>query len=259
MEQGLSEWEWNQLKMVIKSDSVRKRFREELDYLEQYGNLLIVIKSNDLLAHLLAYAWKDFYRVALVCKRFNFVTKTRAYWGALAKHYFKSKLPAIILKQVNFFHMLPEEKPAYTYLQGIFKIPRSKTPFVARFIESIRLVYPSVVSKHERVFSVGWIDNNPIEYFISHYLAETGKYTRVSGATQICEFFNDLQRKKLTWTEMKDPNNDEIICVNTYCEVYDPERNQTWYGQPGKPTSCKKHFLSASEMMPGPLSWGVWK
>lgn len=259
MEQGLSEWEWDQLKLVIKPDSARKRFREELDYLEQFGSLLNVIKSDDLLTHVLAYAWRDFYRVALVCKRFSLMTRTRAYWGALAKHFFKGKIPAAILKQVNFFHMLPEEKPAYTYLQGIFKMPRSDVPFIACHEDAIRLSYPSTdCPQQEGVFAMYWGDDLK-DYVISHYLCDTEEYTRVLGATQNCEFFGYLQCKKLIWNDMKDPKTGEIISVYTYCEVYDPERNQTWYGQPGKTTSDKSDLLEATEMMPNPLCWGVWK
>lgn len=255
MAQGLSDWEWDQLKMVAEPENVRKQFREQLEYLERFGDFLVF--SDYLLAHLLAYAWRDFYRVALVCKRFHCVTTTRAYWGALAKRFFHRKLPTPILEQVNFFHMLPEEKPAYTYLQGIFKKPRKKLPFIRCHPKDIRLVYPSSVPEQEAVFSVTCNDDMN-RFTIWHYQLKAQSYDWALGVTQCCEFFNYQKSKKLVWYNTKQPNG-ELVSVNVYCEVYDPERNQTWYGQPGTQIGDTTSGLSVVDMMPGPLSWGVWK
>lgn len=256
MAQGLSDWEWDQLKMVAKPETVRKRFREELEYLGRFGDFSML--SDCLLTHLLLYAWKDFYRLALVCKRFHCVTKTRAYWAALAKRFFHGKIPAPILEQVNFFHMLSEEKPAYTYLQGIFKKPREEAPFIySRDSDDICIVYPFPDRRRqEGGLLICWHDDLK-KYSIQHFCSDAGSNNSSIGEPQYCEFFNYSRAKKLVWVNTR--RDRSIVSVYTYCEIYDPDRNQTWYGQPGKNTSTRDQYLTDDEMMPGPLSWGVWK
>lgn len=255
--QGLLEWEVDFIQKIDPT-IIRKRLREELDYLYSVGPITDAIKCNKLLSHILAYAWQSTYRLALVCKRFCTITRTKDYWSKLAKHALKDVIPAPVLLSLNFFYFAKDSDPTHLFLQGLLK----KSKFVKTDDQKgIMLFHPHDEQRKGRL-SVSWMDmekeNDTPNYLMEYSLTRNNMngdsiigelYTRI--------YFNYWKMRKLVWfygTTTGPGKN--LRCV--YCEVYDPDKNLTWYGQPGI-TEAASALPGPKGMYPTPNSFGVWK
>lgn len=92
-----------------------KRVRETEEF--DTGNGFTVSKLPDsFLVHLLSYAWRSHYRLALVNHCFLAITRSRAYWKAVACRALQDKVPLQILQQVDWFCELEPDEPLHFYL-----------------------------------------------------------------------------------------------------------------------------------------------
>lgn len=263
--QGLSKWEWNMIKN-IPADVIRKRFRDELDHQSRVGNLLEALKDDNLLTHVLAYAWKSTYHIALVCKRLWIITRSRIYWSNLAKHALKHFIPQNILNQVNFFHLMEDNVPSRMRLQGLLK-RKNLSSWMKKRGEYLELYYPH--PKGFVIFDLSWarMDGESNDFYsISHsIITDTNKREHVLMERRRVEYFNHSRWRKLEWEDRKlfpeEYDGKEIPTISTfhYCEIFDPQRGQTWYGQPGIHEKLSNLQFDDADCLPGPQSWGVWK
>lgn len=244
----LTHWEFDFIK-YIDPGVVRKRLREEFDHLYSVGTLVDAIKNDFLMTHLLAYAWKSTYHLALVCKRFWIITKSHAYWTALAKHALKDMIPSQILNQVNFFYFHKETDPSHLFLQSLLKKPQA----IKMENNSIEFYSTDVA------FDITWFDDNSTVY--SCYMGETRtKGEKVTiGARQVRVYFNSPSGlQKLVWNDMQKRDGSKVSKYH-YCELYDSQTGLTWYGQPGTTETHTSVLPGADLLKPGPHSFGVWK
>ena len=256
--EGLLEWELNYIQKIDPS-LIRKRLREELDYLYSVGTIVDAIKHDDLLSHILAYAWESTYRLALVCKRFWIITKSRAYWAELAKHALKDEIPAKVLSSINFFYFIKDTDPAHLHLQGLlkkFKFARNEES------TSLYLYHPYDYQRKGRL-TISWAnkkDSVVPSYFLEYALFKNANPSEIiAGELHTRVFVNHDQSKKLCWFSALTPDTKKKVLRCVYCEIYDPDRNQTWYGQPGMTESFSNILPSGSDLYPTPYSFGVWK
>lgn len=263
-EKGLSDWEWSVIKHA-KPSFLRKRFREEFDHLYSVGTLVDAIKNDFLLSHILAYAWKSTYHLALVCKRFWIITKSRVYWSALAKHALKDVIPINVLSVIDFFYFLKKDEPFNLHLKGLLMKDKAYQPRVERQDESIYLYYPHNAERDGRIV-IGWAkdkeetNSNPIlpPYILEHSLLVVGLRKEIYGEMHVRIMFNYQRPKKLVWFNFE-KSDDTIVSRYVYCEIYCPNRNQTWYGQPGILESKIEDMPYDQELFPRSHSFGVWK
>lgn len=242
MEEGLTDWELNIIK-YLPANKLRKLLSDDFAHHQAVGTLLFAIKDNDLMTYLLAHAWQFTHRLAMTCTRFWKITKSRAYLALLAKHALKDKIPNHILNQINFFHRMEDDMPLSAYLQGVFN-----NNFSAKDRE-VELYY--LHNGKQKVFRIHWKKNTLPKYVLEHYHGSSmGRYRN---APQFCEFFNYKRSRKLSWVDAADHSS------YFYCEVFNPERGETWYGAPGKSTGPLSEYPSPDDMFPKQHSWGVWK
>ncbi|MEO6077955.1 MAG: hypothetical protein ABIP54_04165 [Candidatus Andersenbacteria bacterium] len=238
----VTEWELDFIRHVNPS-VLRKRLRDELEPLYSVGTLVEAIKADDLLCHILAYAWESTHAMALVCKRFYNSTKMPRYWVALAKHALKDRIPTKVLESVNFFYFAQDDEPAHLFLRQVLK----KRKCLEKLFENgDTILFYSKRGASLRLMLCTEDVNDELPRYILEYAPNiNGAYTFI--------FFNYLCRRKVVWT-----NSLTRSCYE-YCEVYCPERNQTWYGQPGtRETTITREVLDYEEMLPNPRSLGVW-
>lgn len=245
--EGLLDWEVDFIQKIDPS-IIRKRLCEEFDYLYSVGPITDAIKNDDVLSHILAYAWKSTYNIALVCKRFWIITKSRAYWAALAKHALKDVVPAKVLTMINLFYFLKETDPSHLYLQALLKRPQSilkKTNYV-----EFRCIHG--------IFDIVWYDD-PFE--CSMFRAYTIDSTKVAlGLKQTRVWFVPRGSiHKLVWHDMKQEGGENKMSIYEYCELHDEKTGLMWYGQPGIERSDAKGTPTEDQLMPNSKSFGVWK
>lgn len=247
--EGLLGWE---LDFIQKIDPgiVRKRLREELDYLYSVGTIVEAIKADDLLSHMLVYAWKSTYHLALVCKRFWIITKSRAYWRMLAKHALKDSIPRLVLNQVDFFYSLKDMDPSHLFLQALFQ--RSRANAIITTVDSVEF------RSSNHIFEVLWYNDHPDQWSIYMGRTHNGGKLITNGMQQIRAYFNGKGTKLLVWHDTVKPNGAEVS-IYDYCEVYNPETGLTWYGQPGIEESAISVMPKSFDLMPKKHSFGVWK
>lgn len=256
-EEGLLDWEVDFIQKIDPS-IIRKRLHEEFDYLYSVGPITDAIKNDDVLSHILAYAWKSTYNIALVCKRFWIITKSRAYWAALAKHALKDEIPAPILLSLNFFYFAKDADPAHLFLQGLLK----KKKFAQTEDKKCVMLFHPYDEQRKGRLSIGWNgwDNKSVlpNYFIEYSLVRNNQNgNSIYGELYTRIFFNYVLTRKLIWFEALTNDNKKVIrCV--YCEVYDKDKNLTWHGQPGT-TEVTSALPSGPDLYPNPNSLGVWK
>jgi hypothetical protein len=158
----------------------------------------------------LAYAWESTYRLALVCKRFWIITKSRHYWAELAKHALKDIVPKQVLSQVNLAYFLKDTDPSHLILQALFKKPKS-IEVDDKSIEFSTLGY---------IFDINWYFD-PLEYSIYKVESVGGKIVPF-GLRQTRVFLEDISGiKKVVWhnNRKKDGSTKSIY---HYCEVQHP-------------------------------------
>lgn len=262
--QQLSEWEWSAI-LHATPDQIRKRFREELTHLYSVGTLLDAIRCDRLLSHVLAYAWRDTYRLALVCKRFKDITRGRQYWAALARHALKGKMPPAILEQVNFFHGLEDNDPPHTFLHVLLaKVrgvvvghPISKA--LQRGLESFggknRLAFYGFrlhVGDNHYCLDIQW--ENDKQYSLGNYYA--AQY-----ASEACDhipvrrtFFGHPTIRRLSYLVRQGTHKSN--CLVRYVEIFCPKKGKTWCGEPA---SLMASTMEEIYMYPSAQSMGYWK
>lgn len=249
MDEGLSDWEWSAIKCAA-PDKVRQLFKDELDNLYRVETILAAT-PDALMTHLLAYAWRSTTHLASTCRRFWIITKSRAYWALVSKHALRNTIPDHILNQVNFFHRMDDTMPLNLHLRSLVCNSFSITDTSSTV--DIQLFYTHKEVK--RVFRFVWVKETD-KYIIHHFVGSKVISRGVNGCLRTCEFFNFLCSRKLMWIDDIQTGKSMYF----YCEVFDPERGLTWYGEPGSHEAKNDAgFLAADEMMPGPNSWGVWK
>lgn len=96
--------------------------------------------DNNLLKHVLSYAWCSYYHLALVCRRFFSMTKSREYWRAIAvkAFYVKTNVPVPILHQVDWFFGLEPNEPLHFYLWTLWSARPSV--FYTRTVDQVELM-----------------------------------------------------------------------------------------------------------------------
>lgn len=250
--QKLNEWEFNFIQNIDPT-VLRKRLRDEFEYLYSVGTILNVFKNDDLLAHILAYAWKHTYHIALVCKRFYAITKTKRYWTALAKHALSPQIPQRILPLVNFFFFCKPEDPVYLCLQGI--LTKKYRPQSCE--NAVRLFYPIDGIRLGRLI-ISWEITGEC-YMLEHgNIMNATPRSFIYGETHTIVSFGHHDIQKVVWVNVHLPSRSFPVSRYQYCEVYCPKRNQTWYGQPGILESPTDVLLDYEELYPSVYSFGVW-
>ncbi|MEO6077626.1 MAG: F-box protein [Candidatus Andersenbacteria bacterium] len=257
-----NEWELDFI-CHINPSILRKRLREEFEYLYSVGTLVDAIRNDDLLCHILSYAWKSIYTLALVCKRFYTITKMRRYWTALAKHALKDRIPPKVLEAVNFFYFAKDDDPAHLFLQAL--VVKNNLWDIKCMLEeekAIYLYFPIGDGKKVGRLCIAWrneFKDNLCHYSMGYGLYGPGVKTReIDGELRTHISFNHPVRRKLVWINVKQTDGSRVSKYQ-YCEVYCPERNQIWYGQPGTIETSTDEFPTPEELYPGPNSLGVWK
>lgn len=244
----LSEWEWSVIKNATPAE-LRKRFREELDEINRAGSILDIVGDNHLLARVLAYAWKSTYCLALVCKRFHAIVQGRTYWQALAKHALRTKVPAVILEQINFFYGLESTDPPHYYLQGFLKR------------NDCNIYEGSCIELHHhpgnQCVEIHWAEKKSAKdnvFYLCFFQKKDGEI--VPETDMITVHYNHPYRRVLVQSSMSKRVGWRRL---HYCEVYDEESGKTWCGQPKTREKHEDSGIAKSDLLPGPHEFGVWK
>lgn len=241
----VTEWELDFIRHVDPS-VLRKRLRDELEPLYSVGTLVEAIKADDLLCHIMAYAWESTHAMALVCKRFYNIIKMRRYWAALAKHALKDRIPPKVLESVNFFYFAQDDEPAYFFLRQVLEKRKCLEKLFDDNGDTIMFRRGKIGASLRLMWETKDVKDDELPCY-------TLEYAPSIKGVYICIFFNYQCRRKVVWT------NSLLRSCYEYCEVYCPERNQTWYGQPGtRETPITEGILDYEEMLPNPHSFGVW-
>jgi hypothetical protein len=250
--QHLSEWEWSVV-LHANPEQVRKRFRVELEYLYNVGTLLDAIPYDSLLSHMLAYCWRDTYRLALVCKRFLKITRGREYWAALARHALKTTIPAPVLAEVNFFHGLAENDPPHMFLHVLFA--KSKHFGVLYF--GNKAVFHGLQLKvgSSAVYCLGVTWESKNIYFLENYYCSVFGGAVDGNIPTRRTYFNHQTRRKIVYF----CSNGVRSTILRYVEIFLPAVGKTWHGEPNDALFKSLREDTDDQLFPGPNSMGIWK
>lgn len=283
-EEALSTWEFEQLRF---QPNVRKRLRVELEAIHRQGSLVEAFeKHNDLLAHLLAYAWRDTNSLMRTCKRFYAAIQTRDYWRALAIRAFASRVPKPVLEQMDWFHGLSADEPPYSFLWG--RILSSSSPgwgVISDMRQPDRTLFlthfrtDEVVGLFRRVIRLRWHGSKDKGYWYS-----IASFTVCSEDPDEADVFQPsrwvpvyvtyfghprLRRRMFVAPEdqllnivSRERDDDPYpVVINCYNELWDPVTGRTWHGEcPLAVRDRDDDDGGYGAWMPNTKShWGTWQ
>ena len=207
------------------------------------------------LGYILSFAWKSVYSLSLVCKHFYRLTsKSRTFWRQVALRVYHGKIPKDVLEQVDFFHGLSEEDPPWSYLWNLYVGGTNN-----------RCTWGAVASngnlylRHYKEGEFGF--RNVLRL---HFVNQKGKWwyslsrsirndsaVHKTGSRICIVYIGHPFLKKRTYVNT-------LHVHNTYVEIWDPARQQTWYGEPGKMMGMITSSDHYTELYPNKESFGVW-
>lgn len=238
-----------------------KRVRDEDDQEEPPINQWTRL-DNVLATHVLAYSWKATYRLALVCKRFLAVTRSRPYWRALAHCALRLKgMPRYVLEHINIFHGLRESDPPHFVLWELLR--KSTFPQV-RFIEGGQSWAAIVLTAKQTnangrfpVFEVQWKVKKlgKILMCLHHVSEDTRQVVGFTSTTYIG------YRQTIHYVGHYENHNDKVL----YCQMYNPERTRVWCGLVSIPTARGDwvphepfgQWVDAKDFVLAPVTWDL--
>lgn len=208
--------------------------------------------TDSLLQHILSFSWQSYYNLSLVCRNFYRVTsKSRAFWRQVILRVYESKIPEYVLQHADFFHGLKEDDPPWSFLWELF----AKHPLIA--VRTSVLVNRTLYFRHLKQRPDGFYDvlrlqfSSKAEHWYSLSLSVRNQYNnrQTLTYTYTTYFMHPFLRRRTTFFSHKP------AC--TYVEIWDPVRQQTWYGEPGTKYGIvdSRKFKS---LYPTKESWGIW-
>lgn len=214
------------------------------------------------LTHLLSYAWRSYYRLALTCRRFLDITRSREYWQALARQALKAHVPPQNLHQIDWLHGLKDGEPFHFYLwalwtqrPGAFSVSRVEGGSIEFCSSEMRQIetYPSFVQS----WRIDFADKDE----------PAGRFTTSIRSLRI---FNDegfILPSEMPWyiTHWNNPlifkeiitrNSREKKVARIYVEI--PVGNKIWCGAIENPIFRDREKMDPSSWVPK-IGFGVWK
>lgn len=212
---------------------------------------------DSLLIHILSFSWIQFYSLALVCKNFYRVTcKCRAFWREVALRLYDGLIPSQVLVRLDFFHGLSEEDPPWSYFWELFlkSNKRSKTWGKVSSRGNLYLShYKETDPKCRKSLRIHFVfDKEKNQWWYSQSLSIRDVMGNHKMGARNCVTYIDHPFMRKRVSTHAHPHN-----FNTYVEIWDPEKQQTWHGEPGKKTGVIM-VLNYKELYPNNESQGIW-
>lgn len=219
--------------------------------------------DNVLATHVLAYSWKATYRLALVCKRFLAVTRSRPYWRALAFHALVPMgMPRYVLEHINIFHGLRDSDPPHFMLWVLFS--STSDLLKVRLIEHDQS-WASLVFIAKDVNERGWFPTFEVQWKVKklghimlclhHISKNTMEVVGFTSTTYIG------YRKRIHYIGEYRNDDDKVL----YCQMYNPERTRVWCGLISIPTADNEwvphepfgQWVDAKDFVLAPVTWDL--
>lgn len=182
-------------------------------------SFLSCITDTHLLTHVLSYSYRSTYHLALVCKRFLGVTRSHAYWCALARRAFAHVLSPEKLLEVDFLHGLKPGEPPHKWLSALivdnFKISTGHG-------KNKRAV---VISMHGYDDTSTWrlvdhgFEHNPKAYTV-HIIPDSYDSTEIIYKTH---FHHSAKVKSVA-------RYDGLKHIEIYAQFWNEDHTAMWYG-----------------------------
>lgn len=217
--------------------------------------------DHSFLTHVLSYAWRSYYRLALTCHRFLVITRSREYWQALACQALKEHVPPQTLHQIDWLHGLKDGEPFHFYLwalwtqrDGAFYSDKSQGGSIEFFSLEMRQinVYPSLIQIWRIKFAY---KTDPIECFSTsvrrvELMDDSGFIIPKQGELWYITHWNNPLILKEISTCAADNQNNITVC---YVEI--PIGDKIWCGAIENPIRAP---TGVGSLIPK-IGFGVWK
>lgn len=201
--------------------------------------------SSDLSLYLLSFAYKDYARLVRVCRRFWTLCRSKEYWKWVGKYALKNILPAYVLQDVDFFHGLEPNDPPWGWLGSLVinNIHMNKTG-------RLWLVYYKNIDVMLRRYMSFSFESSIKYYSLGIYTGDL-KFAIEHGTPFRVTYFKHPFLQKRTFTHAQN------FCFNSYVEIWCPEKQKMWYGEPGYMSGYLTHE-TLNLLYPNEKSLGVW-
>lgn len=215
-----------------------------------------------LLTHMLSYGWRSTHALALTCRRFLAITRSRPYWRALAFRVLPTKgVPPNVLKSVDWFHGLEETDPAHYMLWKLIKDDNNElyarpSGTEGRFsiVFYAQEAYPD---GRLPVFEVFWGINKPwkIQMCLHHFRSVSKR--EIEGLTSTV-YIN--AKHLLYYLGQYEDGEDKVI----HCALYNQDKTRVWCGiiaildgDRWRPHEPFGHWVDAKDFVMPTMTWDL--
>lgn len=210
--------------------------------------------ADAFLSYILSFAWKSFYSLALVCKNFYRLTsKSRTFWREVALRVYHGKIPKDVLEHVDFFHGLKEEDPPWSYLWNLYAKSTNMRCTWGELTSSGNLYFRYYKESQlglRNVLRLHFVNQNEQWWYsLSLSIRDNSARNKPDSRTCIIYIGHPFLKRRTYFNTFH--------VHNTHVEIWDPVRQQTWYGEPGKMTGAITS-TGYKDLYPNKESFGVW-
>jgi len=182
-----------------------------------------------------------------VCRRFHTLLVHKDYWRWVGKYALRNMVPTHVLQDLDFFHGLGAEDPPWAWL-GSLVLNRIQYEHRQK---NLYFMWYKHKGPLNTVLRLSWLFSSKA---YSLGITNVGEdFSSPSGESSHYTYFGHafLRKRTVFYIDNGDDN------VNCYVELWDAEKQKTWYGEPG----CIRGKLYESTLhllWPKEGSFGVW-